>query len=229
MNKIISFDKTLDFKTMVGEISSISLEPSLKFEDDSTISGNLAILGKYKLTSASRLEEDFSFSLPIDIVLTECLEEEGREVVVDDFRYDIVDDEALKCHIDLKVSGVEKIEIDDEEEDREASQSVEEPNNEMEQIDSLDSIEPIASDTQFNSSINTSDTNEDECDLGLFSCLQDSDDSFSTYYVYIVREGDSISSIIDKYHIGKDDLEKYNDLEQFSVGSKIIIPSVSHE
>ena len=59
--------------------------------------------------------------------------------------------------------------------------------------------------------------------------MQDNDDSFSTYYVYIVRDGDSISSIMDKYHVSREDLEKYNDIDQVSTGDKILIPSVSHD
>ena len=217
MNKIISFDKTLDFKTMVGEICSISLEPFLKFDDDTTISGNLKIFGKYKLTSASRLEEAFSFTLPVDIVLTECLEEDSRTVEVDDFRYKVVDDESLECHIDLKVSGVEKI----EEDDREVLEEV--PSEEMVKDDIF-----IEKENNENVHEVVDEALEDK-KLGLFSNLQDNDDSFSTYYVYIVRDGDSISSIMDKYHVSREDLEKYNDIDQVSTGDKILIPSVSHD
>ena len=65
MRKVISFDKKLEFKTMIGEVTSISLDPNLKFSDDNDITGELVISGKYKLTAASRLEEDFLFSLPL--------------------------------------------------------------------------------------------------------------------------------------------------------------------
>ena len=115
MQKVISFDKTLDFKTMVGEVTSISLDPKLAFSDDSTISGELVISGKYKLTAASRLEDDFIFHLPVEIVLTESLDEETRKVTIDDFRYEVQEDDSLSCHIDLLVEGVEKIEVDEEE------------------------------------------------------------------------------------------------------------------
>ena len=116
MRKVISFDKKLEFKTMIGEVTSISLDPNLKFSDDNDITGELVISGKYKLTAASRLEEDFLFSLPLEIALSEQLEEETRNVYVDDFRYDVDnDDDSLNCHIDLVVEGVEKIEVENEE------------------------------------------------------------------------------------------------------------------
>lgn len=126
MRKVVSFDKELEFKTMIGEITSISLDQNLLFEDDSTVSGELIVSGKYKLTAASRLEEDFSFHLPMEIVLTERLDSETRNVNIEDFRYEVEDNDILLCHIDLLVEGVEI--IDDVESDcediRESSDTV---------------------------------------------------------------------------------------------------------
>ena len=107
MQKVVSFDKKLEFKTMIGEVVSISLDQELSFLDDSNISGELIVSGKYKLTSASRLEEDFNFYLPIEIVLTERLEKDTRNVKIEDFRYEIGEDDTLNCHIELLVEGVE--------------------------------------------------------------------------------------------------------------------------
>ena len=115
MQKVISFDKNLEFKTMVSEITSISLDQHLAFMDESSISGELVISGKYKLTAASRLEEDFIFHLPIEIVLTEKLEEATRKVTIEDFRYDIQEDDTLDCHVELLIEGVEIIDVDEEE------------------------------------------------------------------------------------------------------------------
>ena len=114
MQKVISFDKNLEFKTMVSEITSISLDQHLAFIDESSISGELVISGKYKLTAASRLEEDFIFHLPIEIVLTEKLEEATRKVTIEDFRYDIQEDDTLDCHVELLIEGVEIIDVDEE-------------------------------------------------------------------------------------------------------------------
>lgn len=114
MQKVISFDKNLEFKTMVSEITSISLDQHLAFIDESSISGELVISGKYKLTAASRLEEDFIFHLPIEIFLTEKLEEATRKVTIEDFRYDIQEDDTLDCHVELLIEGVEIIDVDEE-------------------------------------------------------------------------------------------------------------------
>lgn len=124
MQKVISFDKNLEFKTMVSEITSISLDQHLAFIDESSISGELVISGKYKLTAASRLEEDFIFHLPIEIVLTEKLEEATRKVTIEDFRYDIQEDDTLDCHVELLIEGVEIIDVDDEENTNDDRESV---------------------------------------------------------------------------------------------------------
>ena len=109
MRKVISFDKELEFKTMIGEITSISLDQDLSFQNDSTVSGELVVSGKYKLTAASRLEDDFLFHLPMEIVLTERLDSKTRNVTIEDFRYEVEDNDILLCHIDLLVEGVEII------------------------------------------------------------------------------------------------------------------------
>ncbi len=109
MRKVISFDKELEFKTMIGEITSISLDQDLSFQDESTVSGELVVSGKYKLTAASRLEDDFLFHLPMEIVLTERLDSKTRNVTIEDFRYEVEDNDILLCHIDLLVEGVEII------------------------------------------------------------------------------------------------------------------------
>jgi hypothetical protein len=48
MKKQISFDKNIEFPTMIGEISAIALDQDLKFVDEGNISGNLLLTGKYK-------------------------------------------------------------------------------------------------------------------------------------------------------------------------------------
>ncbi len=255
MQKVISFDKTLDFKTMVGEVTSISLDPKLAFSDDSTISGELVISGKYKLTAASRLEDDFIFHLPVEIVLTESLDEETRNVTIDDFRYEVQEDDSLSCHIDLLVEGVEKIEVDDEEEvtdnrqsedllvdsivpervsyeegvfqERETSHEDKVSRKEKESV--IDSVVEVTEEKQSVSSVED-DIGSSNQDVGsLFSSFKDSDETFATYSVYIVRQNDTIESIMEKYQVSREDLDNYNDLSNLSIGMKIIIPTQKHE
>ena len=234
MRKVISFDKKLEFKTMIGEVTSISLDPNLKFSDDNDITGELVISGKYKLTAASRLEEDFLFSLPLEIALSEQLEEETRNVYVDEFRYDVDnDDDSLNCHIDLVVEGVEKIEVENEEiiNDRASI----EPSENFYEDSSLLSDEMVKkiNDNQIVAMDNVTSKDDIQDDkivennstYSLFSSFSDSDESFSTYSVYIVRENDTLESIMSKYKVHREELEDYNDLNNLMIGTKIIIPT----
>ena len=54
----------------------------------------------------------------------------------------------------------------------------------------------------------------------------DNTDNYVNYRVYIVRENDSIDSIMKKYNVTKNILEDYNDLNDMKIGDKIIIPYV---
>ncbi len=63
----------------------------------------------------------------------------------------------------------------------------------------------------------------------IFSSIASGEETFSTYYVYIVRESDTIESIIDKYKTTREQLQNYNDLSDVKVGTKLIIPCCSNE
>ena len=113
MRKIINFDKQLEFPSMIGEITSISLDQNLSFKDESNIEGNLIVKGTYKRTEASRLEEDFSFDIPTEIMMTEKLDLTTTNIEIDDFYYEIEKEDTINCHISIIVEGMEIIEIDD--------------------------------------------------------------------------------------------------------------------
>ena len=55
--------------------------------------------------------------------------------------------------------------------------------------------------------------------------FDDKDEEFVKYIVYVLQDGDTIDAIVEKYEITYQDLIKYNDLENISVGDKIIIPT----
>ena len=49
-------------------------------------------------------------------------------------------------------------------------------------------------------------------------------DKFVTYKIYKVEENDTLEGIVLKYHSSVDELKEYNELNNISVGDKIIIP-----
>ena len=174
------------------------------------------------------------FSLPLEIALSEQLEEETRNVYVDDFRYDVDnDDDSLNCHIDLVVEGVEKIEVENEEiiNDRvsiEPSENFYEDSSLLsdEMVKKINDNQIVAMDNVTSKDdIQDDKIVENNSTYSLFSSFSDSDESFSTYSVYIVRENDTLESIMSKYKVHREELEDYNDLNNLMIGTKIIIPT----
>ena len=215
MNKKISLTKNIKFPSRIGEVCSISLEKDLKFMSEDLIEGNLLLTGKYKLTEASLLEEDFSYKIPVEITLSEGLDVKESSVEITDFYYEIENDDTMICYIELEIKGEELKEMrecDGEVEEKEIeipiiNEKIEEDNN-IEIVDNSDKEEVL-------------EVKEEE--KSIFQ-ISDEDDSYGTFIVYIVRENETVNSIIEKYHTTLDKVEQYNDLKEFNVGMKLIIP-----
>lgn len=261
MKQIITLEKEIAFKTMVGEISSISLEPDLSFINDSEIEGNLIISGTYKMTEASTLEEEFNYKVPVEIMLTTSLLEDKRKVDINNFTYGIVNEEALEIKVEILIEGLEKIDIEEDEEESETIEEVntkeEEPievreSNSKEEIEVLtteeESLEDLTSfeDNDALPSLNdvtvkeeipamaeddVTVSQEDTTDSNqvmnsIFESFANTDETYATYSVYILREDDNLEEVIAKYKTNREILAEYNDLDNLKVGSKLIIPVV---
>ena len=192
MKKNISFEKKIEFPTMIGEICAISLEQNLKFLDESTIEGDLLLTGRYKLTEASRMEEDFHYKIPTEISLTEKLDISTSKIEISDFTYEI-ENENMICHIELLLEGLEKIEEKEEQEERECDGDL--PEEEV--------LEEMKEDKEEKEEILES-KNEETKDL--FLNLEDDKDTYGTFVVYMVRQNESIHEIIEKYHTSMEEV-----------------------
>ena len=58
----------------------------------------------------------------------------------------------------------------------------------------------------------------------MFFNIEDDQDTYGTFVVYIVRENETINSIIEKYNTSLEEIEKYNDIKDLNIGTKLIIP-----
>ena len=224
MKKIISFEKKIEFPSMIGEVTSISLDHNLKFIDNYNISGNLILSGTYKLTEASRIEDDFYYELPTEIILTEPLEYESAKIEIDDFFYEIENDYNVICYIDVRVEGLEVVDIIEEEKLPELKEVTIKPeqietSTERECDSDIMPEKPIEEMEEIK--LMPQESNHVE---NILENINDTEETYSTYSVYILREEETIASLIEKYKTTKEELENYNDLTNLNIGSKIIIP-----
>lgn len=326
MKKVIPFTKEIPFKTMISEITDINLEHDLEVLGN-TIEGNFIVSGKYKMTDASVIEEDFLHKLPFTIEMDDKYDLSDTGISINDFYFEIINEEILKVNIEVLIDGfkdkplkpdisldvedirktlevndvdselvskdeildlnhVEKVvdEIDDTSSNINvvSSEKIEvspvintvnqnvnpsvnqNPNINVNSIASVNhptsvfnEVKEIKSPTNVNANVNvnandivkvsnvskqdnsnieildtTSATNNistvDNSVSSIFSSMS-TDETFSTYHVYIVRENDTLDSILDRYKIGKEEVSNYNDLSDIKVGSKLIIPCTNNE
>ena len=194
MNKIIPFNKDITFEDNIGEIESIALDDVLKFEEDDTIKGELIIRGCNKYQDVVK---DFSYSLPVLITIDSKYDTSKSTINIDDFYYEIVNDNILRVKIDLILDDLYYIE----------------DNNELNVNDDLmkeSIVEEKIDELEENS--NDLDANDEK--------------EYSIYRVYTINDNDTIDTILSKYKINKEELEKYNDLSNIKPGVKLIIPSL---
>lgn len=254
MKQIIPFKKDLPFKTKVSDITSISLERKIEILDGGIVTGTFYITGDYKMNEGSINREKFSFDLPFDITLDPRYDVNSVKADIEDFYYDVINEDTLKVNIDLYIEAeylpdtsldnnilTEEDKSDNEMNDvQKEDEPVEEDRNIMMESKSdskNDENIEIEKDKEVTSEkINNDDTTMNNSDIerndvddfanDLFSNL-DNTETYTTYYVYIVKEEDTIDKIISLYGVTKEDIENYNDITSIKPGDKVIIPKTS--
>lgn len=229
MKKIIPFEKELLFKTKVCEITSISLEHKINKIEDDLISGLFHISGDYKMTEGSINREKFSYDVNFDIALDSRYDTKNMVIDIDDFTYQIVNDEILKVNIDMFIDGdiIKKDEIFEiKKENNKEEILVSNENTDLSEINLVD-LRNKSNDEKSNDDINVPEikNNEQQVDINIFDTI-DNNETYATYYVYIVKEEDNIEKVIEKYNVSREILYAYNNIEDIKVGDKIIIPTV---
>lgn len=91
-------------------------------------------------------------------------------------------------------------------------------------IDNIVKLEKLIDDTKEPEELKINEERNEEV-TSIFDNFSDKDDKYVTYNVHIYRENDDINKIITAYKTSKEELEKYNELDKITIGSKIIIPS----
>ncbi len=241
MNKKIDIEKKIDFSKSISEVTAISLEHDLKFIDSESINGNLIISGKYKTTLAAEKDEVFNYKIPVEITLTDSLDTNTSNINIIDFIYNVVDDKSLLCKIELAVDGniiENNREYDGDPIDQKEIElpKIDDKKVETEILDAdVVEEEKIVDDKskknvvdEERDDVDNDEVEEDALEEQLFN-IDNSKETFGTFIVYMVRQNETINSIISKYNTSLEEIEKYNDIKDLSIGSKLIIPLLKNE
>lgn len=204
MKKLIPFQKDLNFDKKIYEISSISLEHTLKPKENNQISGEFIISGTYKLTEASMNLDPFEYKLPFNISIDNKYDTKNIEVDINDFYYEFTNNEILSVNIEVVIDGLEEKEEKEMTKETQIEETKEKPHEEREIINE-ENITETKKETK-----------------SIFENL-DENERYAVYKVHIVTENDTIDNIMQKYQITKEELENYNDLNDMQIGTKLII------
>ena len=202
MKKVVPLKKDIEFKSNLAEIISISLDHELKLESR-VIRGNLIIGGSYKMNDVSINTEEFKYNIPVNIEMSDKYILDNLVISIDDFYYEIIDNKILSVNIEIGLDNLDEV--------IEPVEFNEEPI-----LDMVEETE-VPDERNITSEVKT-----------LFNNFDESTETYSTYQICIVKEGDSLESIMIKYGITKEIIEEYNDVTEIKIGDKLIIPSI-HE
>ena len=191
MKKVVPFTKTILFKTHIAEITEIEVNEDLILDENNEVKGDI-------------LEEEFHYELPFVIAIDDKYIADNIEIEIQEFNYEIINEEELKVNINIALDNLEEKEEIREEEiliPVEMEEDIKEVEEEVEPLEKED--------TNINS---------------IFTNLTNDNETYSTYHVYIVKEADTLEYILDKYKINKEELSNYNDISSINIGDKLIIP-----
>ena len=245
MKNIIPFKKDVIFKTNISEVISISLENTLTIEND-VIKGEFIVSGDYKINDKSNTVDPFNLNLPFEIVIDEKYDTSKAIVDIDDFYYEIINDNVLRIAIDVLIDKLEEksliddFELMDETPKRDIIEDdvrdflLDEKEQVISKIPEIEVLEDSCCERienimeqKLDERCVEKETKEEVSEKinSLFSGFSKDSEVYVTYNVFIVREGDTLESILDKYNIDIEELKKYNDLSELKLGDKLIIPN----
>ena len=223
---IVPYEKEIVFNTKIKEICSISLEYEANVLDEE-LSGDFILVGDYKIHELSVNKEPFKYRIPFSIELSDNIIRDSIKHDINNFTYEIVDEDTLKVNIEFNITyevvedKVKKEEIEEQEKKNEVEENTEarinipsldipvdtilpkeeKEDNKIEEPNTPDNI-------VLNNSLNTINT-------------------YVTYHIHILDDGESIDSISLKYNVPTDVLKEYNDNIKWEKGSKVLIPENS--
>lgn len=254
MRESIPYEKEIVFNTKIAEITSISLEYEANVLDED-IEGDFIVSGDYKIHELSVNKEPFKYRIPFSVSLTDDIIRDSIKYDINNFTYEIVDDDTLRVNISFGIDyelvkekvlkEEESIEKEDNLIDREDKTDgvlqTREDKASLELNNLLDDIElNNTSDnkkvldntfiqdsgvTEVKNTTLTDNTNKEVVLNNVSNALN----TYVTYHIHVLSEGEDIDTIINKYKANKDIIEEYNQGLEWVMGEKVIIPELQDE
>ncbi|MBQ9013320.1 MAG: hypothetical protein IJ094_07185 [Bacilli bacterium] len=215
MKQVIPFEKDLSFNDKISEITSIALEHNLKMENNDSIVGDFIVSGKYKINAISTSEKDFEEKLLFDITLDDKYDSSKIKIDIEDFYYEIINEEYLRVHINVLIDNLVYI--------KESMPVKEEIINEDKKEIVIDNNKDLREELVEDMKVEDA-TLEENDNINLTSNFLDNKENYSCYKVHIIRGDESLDDVKKLYNVNSEELEKYNDLNNIVIGTKIIIP-----
>lgn len=250
MNCKIPFTKDIDFGKKVSEITSISLEHEINVEEG-FLKGNFIVSGEFKSHEVSVNKESFSYILPFEIELSEEIDTATVEFMIDDFTYEIVNQNFLRVNIDFNVVASKKEIIEEKEEMQPLFRDAKElfcedegniePENLIEDTP-LEKKEEQDKENDEKQEVKTENVQEEktlileddeeirndtinkETEDTIINSVGNAEDNYTTYHIHMVSEGESVETVCTMYHSNINILSEYNDFSELMPGDKLIIP-----
>lgn len=229
MKETIEFKKDCMLKTYVSSISDITLSHDYKILVD-TIEGYFDVAGSYKATMSSVEKEDFFYTIPFTIALSSLIDKDSINLRIHDFSYETEKDVLhLKMVLDMEYSKLPE-EVNNEEtgekEMKEVNDVIDDYINEKDLLSPKDFHDEV----MLDKTATIKETNNEITDNNMKTIFNNvTEEEYSKFKVYIMREEDTLDSILLKYNVKIDDITDYNDVENIHVGDKIIIPIIKNE
>lgn len=223
---IVPYEKEIVFNTKIKEICSISLEYEANVLDEE-LSGDFILVGEYKVHELSVNKEPFKYRIPFSIELSDDIIRDSIKHDINNFTYEIVDEDTLKVNIEFNITyevveeKVKKEEIEEQEKKNEVEENTEERIN----IPSLDI--PVDTILPKEEKVDNKVEEPNTPDNIVLNNSLNTINTYVTYHIHILDDGESIDSISLKYNVPTDVLKEYNDNIKWEKGSKVLIPENS--
>lgn len=232
----IYFKKLVDLNHQLKELVSISVDESINYKMETKgmrAIGSIMINGEYKDEKAKK---SFHETIDLDImaIFEKITDKRDFHVKVEDFDYSLSDGN-LNLVIQTCVYGV----LDDEDRVIETTPAkvIEESDDEQDAADQIESLlreadqenqtledfqEPVVEEKQEKAL-----PVEEEIPVIQKEDDEDDDEDLGTYYLYIVRDGDTYQTIANHYQVDEYQLKDYNHDRPLSKGVIVIVPYTS--